>query len=53
MKDVRRFDLRLYNELLRKDKLTDDEWEIFKTLYHMEDERESFREDNIYEEQDD
>lgn len=47
------FDKELYDKLLRKDKLTDDEWEIFKTLYIMEDERDSFREDNIYEEQDD
>lgn len=50
---VMRFNLRLYEELLRKDELTPDEYELFKTLYHMEEEKDSFREDNIYEEQDD
>lgn len=40
-----RIDWDLYNELLRKDKLTKDEYELFKTFYHMEEETTSERYD--------
>lgn len=33
----------LYNELMNKENLTDDEYELFKTFYHMEEEATSER----------
>lgn len=38
-------DWRKYKELLRKDELTDDEWELFKAFYRMEEEATSQRYD--------